>query len=325
VSGPATDDHLAALRRDIRAGLAGMPQQFLARQAAYIRDSQSDDGGWRGPGGVGDIYYTSFALQTAELLLLLDDALWQGVATYVERGAWAPADAVDCLCLLRVVALLERRCASACSACDAIRDRVLSALEAGRTHDGGFAKRPGGAPSVYHTYLAALCYGLLGRSLPGTADVVAMVGSRQRHSGGFADLPGDEGGPGAGINPTAAAVQLLAMCGALDTEKAEAAAGFVASAQRPDGGLGAWVGAPVSDLLSTFTGLVVLQQTHSLDRVSLAPVARFVRSLTGVEGGFRGTTYDQQADPEYTYYGLGAVGLLSAHAAGARQIDDDAR
>jgi geranylgeranyl transferase type-2 subunit beta len=37
---------------------------------------------------------------------------------------------------------------------------------------------------------------------------------------------------------------------------------------------------------------------------------RYVEQLELAEGGFVGAVWDQEADPEYTFYGLGALALL---------------
>ena len=46
-------------------------------------------------------------------------------------------------------------------------------------------------------------------------------------------------------------------------------------------------------------------------------MARFARALQEARGGFRGAAADGGADVEYTYYGLGVLGLLSSEAARA--------
>ena len=39
--------------------------------------------------------------------------------------------------------------------------------------------------------------------------------------------------------------------------------------------------------------------------------ADYARSLEGADGGFRGGLWDERSDVEYTFYGLGVLGLLS--------------
>ena len=68
---------------------------------------------------------------------------------------------------------------------------------------------------------------------------------------------------------------------------------------------------PLSDLLSTFTAAWTLHQLGALDRIDGGQVAAFARSLQRPEGGFHGGLWDGGCDVEYTFYGLGVLGLLS--------------
>ncbi|HZT82766.1 MAG TPA: hypothetical protein VFA26_21225 [Gemmataceae bacterium] len=68
--------------------------------------------------------------------------------------------------------------------------------------------------------------------------------------------------------------------------------------------------APLADLLSTFTGCWTLAQLGGLDRIDTAAAREYAHSLEGPAGGFRGGLWDERCDVEYTFYGLGVVGLL---------------
>jgi geranylgeranyl transferase type-2 subunit beta len=163
---------------------------------------------------------------------------------------------------------------------------------------------------VYDAYLTALCRGLAGAPAPGDG-AVRLVRSCRQEDGGYADQPGER----SGVNPTAAAIRLLAARGGSPDDAATAA--FLASCQTGEGGLAAWPGAPCADLLSTFTGMVALAGMGGLGRIRLAPVARFARALLAEGGGFRAALADDVADTEYTFYGLGVLGLLGSQAARA--------
>ena len=117
-----------------------------------------------------------------------------------------------------------------------------------------------------------------------------------------------------GTNPTSAAVACLLIHKTLEPRMAERAAAFIASMQRDDGGLAAHHTAPVSDLMSTYTGLLTLDKLDALGTVELGPVGGFVREMEATNGGFRATTCDDVVDLEYTYYGLGTLALLIALA-----------
>ena len=110
---------------------------------------------------------------------------------------------------------------------------VVAGLESLRTPDGGYAKAPGGSAGTYHTFLAALCYDLLGRAAPGADEIAAFIRSRRRNDGGFAELAQM---PHSSVNPTAAAAALLAATGDFDEILLDDVADFLTGVQRPDGG-----------------------------------------------------------------------------------------
>jgi len=148
---------------------------------------------------------------------------------------------------------------------------------------------------------------------PDPERAAGFVGGCRCADGGYADSWAREGVAG-GVNPTAAAIALLSMFDILDEEAREGATGFLGSMQGEDGGFTAHAGAPVSDLMSTFTALVTLAQLGAVRRVGLGAAGRFVRSLAAPAGGFRGSAPDAVADAEYTYYGLGTLALLALEA-----------
>ena len=90
------------------------------------------------------------------------------------------------------------------------------------------------------------------------------------------------------------------------------AATFLLGLQGPDGGLRANTVIPVSDLLSTFTGLWTLTESGGLDGLDVDKVRRFVEMMRHPDGGFLAGLWDDQADVEYAFYGLGSLALLSA-------------
>ena len=78
-----------------------------------------------------------------------------------------------------------------------------------------------------------------------------------------------------------------------------------------EGGFQANTRIPFADGLSTFTGLLTAQDLGRRDLIKPPQVLRWLQtSLECEEGGFKGASWDQQADVEYTFYGLGVLGLL---------------
>jgi geranylgeranyl transferase type-2 subunit beta len=117
-----------------------------------------------------------------------------------------------------------------------------------------------------------------------------------------------------GTNPTAAAVGVLQLAGGagLTPEVREGVIGFLAEMPSDfEGGLRANGRIPAADLLSTFTGTWTLHQLGGLDRIDAAAARDYARSLEVPAGGFRGGLWDDRTDVEYTFYGLGALALLT--------------
>ena len=78
-----------------------------------------------------------------------------------------------------------------------------------------------------------------------------------------------------------------------------------------EGGLRANDRVPLADLLSTFSACWTLHQLGSLDRINRASAGEYVRGLEMPGGGFKGGLWDEVADVEYTFYGLGTLALVA--------------
>src|SRR5262249_26762959 len=120
-----------------------------------------------------------------------------------------------------------------------------------------------------------------------------------------------------GTNPTAAAVGVLQLLGAVPGESTLLPAdlvkdvtSFLLETRSDEGGLRANCRIPVADLLSTFTGAWTLFQLGALDQLDADLVLSYARNLEQPGGGFLGHPWDECTDVEYTFYGLGVVGLL---------------
>ena len=317
MSAVRSQTYLRDLAARLETGLKRLPEGFCRRQARYIVQAQNADGGFAGRQGPSDPYYTSFAVRGADLLSNeVETDLWRRAGRYLRERGPSATDVVECFCVLSVRhSVVRNGCEVWHSAAELdAEDCLVETLERCRTAEGGYAKIKDGPPSLYHTFLAGLCYGLLGRSMPCAEGAAALVRERQCSDGGFSESPGADASAGGATNPTAAAIGLLAMLGALDEALARRTAQFVAAAQREDGGFGASHQAPVSDLMSTFTALVTLDSVGAMRMARLSDAGRFVQSLADPRGGFSGTCMDATTDVEYTYYGLGTLGLLGLEA-----------
>src|SRR5260221_14561070 len=118
-----------------------------------------------------------------------------------------------------------------------------------------------------------------------------------------------------GTNRTAAAVGLLQLVEeeihVLTPAECDRVGGFLAEMSSPDGGLRANGRAPLADLLSTFTASWTLHQLGALDRLDADEMRAFAESAERPAGSFHGGIWDEGWDVEYTFYGLGVLGLFA--------------
>jgi geranylgeranyl transferase type-2 subunit beta len=92
----------------------------------------------------------------------------------------------------------------------------------------------------------------------------------------------------------------------------DAVAGYLANmASEEEGGFRANGRVPAADLLSTFTACWTMHQLDAANRIDAPAVRQYVTDLQQSTGGFLGGLWDERCDVEYTFYGVGVLGLLS--------------
>jgi len=302
---------LLRLTRRLAKGLRRLDPERAARHVHFILRFQQADGGFAGREGGSDLYYTSFAVRTLALLNALDQTRSQNIAAYLKSAAarqeYSLIDLVSWLYSVNTLQLIGNLAPFAGDK-ESFADEVAASLEAFRRPDGGYARtREGGASSTYHTFLTVLCYEMLGRTAPDAMGIDRFLKSRQRDDGGFVEIGQMRR---SGTNPTAAAAVLLKRFGVLDSQTMSGIETFLIKVRGEEGGFRANTQIPFCDLLSTFTGLLIARELRFVKLIDGENCFRFVNQLERDEGGFRGAIWDGQADPEYTFYGLGALALL---------------
>ena len=295
----------------LAAGAASLSQEVRDRHTAFLAAAQRPDGGFSGREGESDLYYTSFALRSLFLLGGLHGPLADRAAAFLKSKLTSRETVIDFLSLIYGAMLLDISAGVDVFADSSAnwRDAVAETLEQLRRDDGGYAKaKAGRASSTYHSFLVLLCRQLIDRPLPAAGRMIDFVRSQQAGDGGFREIRVAKRG---GTNPTAAAIGVLKMLSALDTEMTEGTISFLAGMQTDEGGLRANTRIPIADLLSTFTGVLTLTDLGGVDTVDMAAVRDYVSRLEQVGGGYCGAAWDQGIDVEYTFYGLGTAALLA--------------
>lgn len=304
--------YLPRLTARLAEGVARLPAERRQRHARYLLASQNPDGGFSGREGGSDLYYTGFALRGLAVLDALTPQVCDQAAGFLQSSLRQQATVVDFFSLLYSALLVQAaggRDVFAGSPPD-WPNRVAETLESFRTADGGYAKGPGGKDgSTYHSFLVALCYQLLGRDVPEPRRVVEFVLSRRRDDGGFVEIAPMRK---SGTNPTAAGVGLLQI--AAPEALAQVRDGVIellAESPSIEGGLRANGRVPLADLLSTFTGAWTLSELGALDCLDTTDLRHYAEAAERPQGGFKGGLWDEGYDVEYTFYGLGVLGLVS--------------
>lgn len=307
-----SEPYLQSLTARLVDGLDRLPEEFRQRHIDWLRSIQNPDGGFSGREGGSDLYYTGFALRSLAVLQGLSPELCTKTAGWLRQKMAEPASVIDLFSLL-VSCFLVPIGGGPDILADAPTDwpdRVANTLESFRMADGGYAKAKDSASgSTYHSFLVALALELLGKPVPRQDDLVNFVKSRRREDGGYVEIKPMRK---SGTNPTAAGIGILQMTGALDAEARDAVIEFLVRLPSDfEGGFRANDRIPAADLLSTFTASWTLAQLDALDRLDRTAVREYAESCEIPTGGFRGGLWDEGIDVEYTFYGLGVLGLLA--------------
>ena len=307
------EPYLIRLSERLFSGLKDLKEDRRRRHRDFILSHQLSEGGFRGREGDSDLYYTSFAVRSLAMLGELSGETAGRVFEYLETHEPMRLSLVDLLSWLSTAVLVQLAGGPVpkVSLAPEWADEMADRLESVRTKDGGYAKNAeGAAGSTYQSFLVVLSYELIGRSVPRPNALVQFLYDRQRDDGGFVEIAPMKR---SGTNPTAAAVAVLELFEAMDEELRSDVRDFLRQVKSDEGGFQANTRIPFADGLSTFTGLLTQSDLEIDDVLSPKAVRDYVTGwLEFPTGGFRGASWDEQADVEYTFYGLGNLALTAS-------------
>jgi hypothetical protein len=251
--------------------------------------------------GKPDLYYTIFAIGGALAL----DAPWPIERTRQWLLTFGDGAGLD---LVHLGALA--RCWSE-TGLDQIpkglAERILGNIERFRKPDGGYDVDPRlGHGTAYGAFVALGAWQDLGRTPPRLLDLVRCFKHLETADGAWSNQPGMEVGA---LNATSGAVTLIRHLGFPVNQRVGE---WLLAQAHSQGGFKAIPSAPIPDLLSTATAL------HALSAMDVRIPSQihegcldFIDTLWDAAGGFHGHWADDELDPEYTFYGLLALGHLS--------------
>jgi hypothetical protein len=284
----------------------------------FLRQFNSD-GAASNRGGKPDLYYAIFALAGAQAL----DAVPPLEATKRWLDSFGEGEGLD---FVHLGALA--RCRAAVSPKQPATDRdfaLLRRIESFRQPDGGYDAQPVARSQIdnrqsaientptptshgtaYGAFVALGAYQDLGQTPPRPLDLIRSLKLLETPDGAWSNQPGATVGS---LNATAGAVTLIRHLG---FPVSQDVGDWLLAQAHSQGGFKAAPKAPLPDLLSTATALHALS---AMDRRIPSAIHEgcldFIDTLWSAEGGFHGHWGDDFLDPEYTFYGLLALGHLS--------------
>lgn len=314
--------YLFRLDERVSRGLSAWDAARRIKHRRYILTQQNPDGGFGGrglpsensleqpEGRESDLYYTAFAIRALSALKEFHPEDARHVAQFLDVSRHHQATVIDVVSWLYSALMVQAQ-----SGIDLLAQadanwptRLAASLESFRARDGGYAKtHEGAAGSTYHSFLVALCYELIGQTLPAPERLVTFMRDRQRDDGGFVEIAPMKR---SGTNPTAAAIGVLTLHSTIGKHLRDDVLAFLRDVRSGEGGFQANTRIPFADTLSTFTGYLTCVDLEAADFIDAAQLEQFILSLELPNGGFRAAAWDQATDVEYTFYALGTLGLI---------------
>ncbi len=265
----------------------------------FLKTRLHPDGGFMDRADKPDLYYSVFGI---EGLMALQQPLPQEVmrSWLTKYGDGDVLDFVHLCCLARCWAGLG-------GGLTAEQGSALAArIENYRTPDGGYHQSPGRkSGSAYGCLIAWGAYQDLGMLPPDALAIARCMDSLETPDGAWSNEPGLK------LGSTTATSAMLSLYRHMQMPPPPASVEWLVRQCLPVGGFLAIPGAPIPDLLSTAVALHALSNNTIAIAQVKEPCLDFIDSLWSAAGGFHGNWTDDTLDPEYTYYGLLALGHLA--------------
>ena len=261
------------------------------RTSAFALACLNADGGFRGRDTLSDLYYTAFGLSC--LHALKAPVPESSVAGYLRQfGDGKGLDLVHAACCARCWALL-----AGLDPEPSVRDGLADRIRRCRRTTGGYE-------TAYESFLALGALQDLRLEIDDAHAMVRRLDELRSEDGGYANHPLL---PQPTTPSTAAAVVARHQ---LTDRVDEPAVRWLTRQCLPKGGFLATAGAGGPDLLSTAVALHAMGVENGDISAVRGPCRRFVRNLACNHGGYRAYPTDPDADCEYTFYALLALGHL---------------
>jgi geranylgeranyl transferase type-2 subunit beta len=306
---------LLTLAEWLNSGMRHIADEIKNRHREFILGKQTATGGFVNRFGEDDLYYTSFAVRSLQILGAVPLEPLKKLEQYMLQFQPLELSTIDLLNWIQMALALQLLTGSEIDflAGEEIRQQILYKLESCRTADGGYGKSvQGSLGSTYHTFLTLLVYELLGADIPQRSKIASFIRSQQRDDGGFVEIAPVKL---SGTNPTAAAVVALHQLSSLNTHDQSDIGGFLQDVWNAEGGYAANSRIPFPDALSTFTAMITAKILQLNMGEKLKKIEQLLNTqLQFPQGGFRAAMWDEQADLEYTFYGIGCLAIIKYQA-----------
>ena len=265
--------------------------------SAYIAGEINEDGGFKARDGKSDLYYTWFGLQCMRAFKIKVPA--DCIGNYLKALDTENLDPVHTAAFIQCRIMLQNTWIKQLWNIMQVRSSLQTILN---------------TRSVYETFLAYMTMADLGFSVFRQKHISELLKNHRTPDGGYSDQKGCRTGT---TTVTAAACILHRSLGhPADPETGD----WLLHQLHARGGFLAHPDAPLPVLLSTATALLAFSVLGvTLNQKQIADCWEFVETVWCENGGFSAHLLDEQADIEYTFYGLMCMGLLGRMSGGDAQ------